>query len=160
MPGKCVMTITDRYTEQHCEDSTLAEADVRSILAEVDSVTALFGRQAEACGYFMKCEAEEDGVHTFNLENVNAMEAGRFALHDDDCLLLAELIEQQMLLGLWHSHPNGQRRPSAEDWSGHPHGVPMYIVSVEGEDTYLIMRFTDEDRPGYIDPEGDSPWDD
>jgi proteasome lid subunit RPN8/RPN11 len=153
------MTITENYTQQHYDDLVIGRADIRSILTEIGSVTAMFGRQAEACGYFMTCEVEDE-IHTFALENVNAMESGKFALHDDDCLLMAELIEQRMLLGLWHSHPNGRREPSPEDWAGHPHGVPMYIVSCESVGEYMIMRYTDEDRPGRVDPEGDSPWDD
>lgn len=144
LTGTCVLTTWEDGTEYHSDDPTTAEVDWRKIEAEARQVMELYGRHREVCGAFVQNGVA--GVATVVLENVSEQD-GQFMLGRRDTIWLYEQMEAGLLQGLWHTHPNGRRTPSEADWSGLPHGVPMYIISIESSTGMLVVRFDESDRP-------------
>ena len=118
----------------------------------------MHGKHAEIAGVFYQCKRW--GLHeeqTFDLHTrvlyTGSGRSGRFHFSDVEVQWIYELLDAGLLLGIWHSHPAGHREPSEADWSGHPRGVPMYIICLEGNKT-TIHCYTDEDRPqGWMPPD-------
>lgn len=150
--GTCVLTMGKDFLEYHSDDPVVAEANWNHIHYMSHLNVELFGRNVETVGMFTVMPNTLGSVITEVLRNVGP--AGKFALSDGDAAQVYQCIEDGTLLGLWHTHPHGHRLPSAEDWAGHPHGVPMYIVSMEMDGELMVLRYDSSDRPGaQADPE-------
>lgn len=102
----------------------------------------------EACGYLRRVE-HDFRVNFTSVPVENFDSTGRFAYSHDDAMRVFELLDAGNLLGLWHSHPDGNTQPSRQDWDGHPRGVPMFIVALDQDDPRAasVVRYDDEDRP-------------
>ncbi len=133
----CVVTVWPEGTEFHTDDAVVAEVDWRFIEDEFRADMDLHGRSRETVGIFIQ---GEQGIETEVL--VNEGREGKFLLSSIEAVYVYQHIEAGTLLGVWHTHPHGQRNPSEADWAGHPAGVPMYIVSVESSDTFMVMKYT------------------
>lgn len=141
--GVCVVTSWDEGIEFHTDDPIAAQADWVHIEDQFRTAMDLLGRHHEVVGAFLD---GGQGMMTYVLGNRGA--AGKFILPAEDARFVAQAIEDGDLLGLWHTHPLGHRYPSPADWSGHPRGIPMYIVSVESDTEFMVLRFDDSNRPG------------
>lgn len=107
-------------------------------------VVRLQGDEAEACGYILQTV---DGPRLHAVPNIST-EPGTFDMSAEECFVVYEWLAEGKLLGIWHSHPNGSRRPSKADWLNHPHGVPMYLVVLENNEEAMVLRYDDDSRPG------------
>lgn len=95
--------------------------------------------EREACGYM----EDRQIIQCVNVSK----KGGRFRFSDDEAWHVFELLDNERLEGMWHSHPLGHKEPSDRDWIGHPHGVPLYIVALLGMTEAEVIRFDDGDRP-------------
>ena len=93
----------------------------------------------EACGYLLR-----DGTMAV-CANV-AEQPGRFMFDKASTDEALDAWLDGRLVGIWHSHPNGDPTPSDEDWAGHPHGPSMIILALH-EDSFSITVWDEDDRP-------------
>lgn len=130
--------LDDMEREQWLKEERLAWLDWSDAI-DAAREAMRFGQDIEVCGYIT-------AGRVVLCENQSA-EHGRFALSDDDCMLVYDALENGVLDGVWHSHPHGETEPSSHDWEGHPQGVPMYILCMSDIWDPEVRRFGPEARP-------------
>jgi proteasome lid subunit RPN8/RPN11 len=145
-----VYTEHDDGSRTESADPVARKANWDLIRMHIQGMSELYGRSHECVGVFAR-----NGDRQFTEYLVNESEArGHFTLSDDDAMTIYQYIEDGLLLGVWHTHPNGKVVPSQEDWTGHPRGVPMYIIAVNPGYRLTVTRHDEDDRPGkVVEPE-------
>jgi proteasome lid subunit RPN8/RPN11 len=102
----------------------------------------------EACGLVVE---GADGARALCLRNVHASPHRGFAFDDAEHLRFVREVEAagELVRGIYHSHPDGDARPSAEDvrwWipGSQPlfPGVDLIVVSTRGTDAWEWARFS------------------
>lgn len=109
----------------------------------------------EACG--IVC-----GDTAFSLKNDAPVGRGDFVVSGET--LNAFFKEYPTLLdawnGVWHSHPSGQKNPSADDLEWHPKGKTLFIATEESLAGYILSDdagkpFRDEEGNPILDESGE-----
>lgn len=125
------------------------EPDWSEAITAAREAERLHGTSWEACGFVYR---DSFGIHIKVLENV-ATEPGKFDFSAEDCFDVYEWLAEGGLIGIWHSHPGGQRVPSQRDWDNHPRGCGMYLVVLESDHEAMVVRYDDDSRPGSRPPQ-------